>query len=237
MKARDFFAKFIDRRLWANLIGMAVVVFALFMGVKIGLERYTHHGEAIPVPDVCGMDIVKARALLESDGLRVAVNDTGYNKRLPADCVLLQTPEGGAKVKSGRIVYVTINTLSSPTRVVPDIIDNSSVRNAEARLKAMGFRLLDPELVSGEKDWVYGIKARGVRVHTGDRVPIDVPLTLLVGSGSYDDDMMDINYVDAGGDAGGYLEDDFEEVTAPPVDGQPAGDEPSGAAEGEEVVE
>lgn len=213
MKSKEFFGKFLDRRLWGNLVAMAVVVAALCLGVKYGLDVYTHHGEEIPVPDVRGRGFNEAKALIEGNGLRVEVGDTGYNKRMPADCVLLQNPAGGARVKSGRLVYLTVNSESTPTLTIPDIADNSSVREAEARLKAMGFRLTPPEEVTGEKDWVYGIKARGRRVALGDRVPIDVPLTLMVGSGTYDDSLMEINYVDPAGVTVTYGgEDDFEVV-------------------------
>lgn len=227
MTSKEFFMKFLDKRLWLNLLAMAVVVVLLFLGLKYWLGVYTRHGEAIPVPDVRGMDFARAKALLESDGLRVEVSDTGYNKRIPADCVLLQTPAGGARVKSGRMVYVTVNSEATPTLVIPDIVDNSSVREAEARLRAMGFRVLDAEHVTGEKDWVYGIKAGGRRVSMGDRVPIDVPLQLQVGSGAYDDSTVVIDYVEPDiiyeeGDVDG-----FEVVTEPPA----ADDAPADAAQ------
>lgn len=223
MKSREFFGKFADKYLWGNILAMAVVVAALYAGVKYGLVMYTHHGEEIPVPDVRGMDFSKARALLESNGLRVEVGDTGYNKRMPADCVLLQNPGYGARVKSGHMVYVTVNSVSSPTLAIPDLADNSSVREAEAKLAAMGFRLLDPKPVTGEKDWVYGIMAGGKRLAAGDRVPIDVPLTLMVGSGVYDDDAMVVDYVDPEYADTGDDTDDFEEVTEPPLSDDTAG--------------
>ena len=59
---------------------------------------------------------------------------------------------------------MTVNSPSSPTFAIPDIVDNSSVREAEAKLTAMGFRLLPAQQVEGEKDWVYGIICRGRRV-------------------------------------------------------------------------
>lgn len=219
MKSKDFFRKFLDGRLWLNLLAMAVVVAMLCLGVKFGLDRYTLHGEEITVPDVNGMLFKDAKTLIESRGLRVEVNDTGYNKRVRADGVLLQNPAAGSNVKLGRIIYLTVNSESTPTRTIPDIADNSSVREAEARLKALGFILTRPQEVVGEKDWVYGIKAGGRKVYMGDRVPIDVPLTLLVGSGAYDDSLMDIDYIDNNDVTITYGgEDDFEVVDAPPVD-------------------
>ena len=74
-------------------------------------------------------------------------------------------------------------------------------------------------LLSGEKDWVSGIVSRGRRVSNGDRVPIDYPLTLLVGNGSIGE-LDDYEYVDTSSPSieteyGGV--DEFEEVKVPPV--------------------
>lgn len=193
MKTRDFFGKFVSGYLWGNLLAMAVVIVALAFGVKIGLELYTHHGEGIKVPDLSKMTFEKAYQLLESDGLQIQVSDSGYNKRLPADCILAQTPGPGTEVKQGHVIYVTVNSPSSPSFAIPDIVDNSSYREAEAKLMALGFKLLPPKYVVGEKDWVYGIMSRGRRIGTGDVVSIGAPLTLLVGNGHYDDDD-DISY-------------------------------------------
>lgn len=168
-------------------MAMALVVILLCVGVGIGLDYYTHHGEGIVVPDLKGMGYDKACRLLAERGLDIVVSDSGYSKLLPANSVLAQTPAFGQKVKQGRIVYVTINSPHSPTFAVPDIVDNSSVREAEARLQAMGFRLTAPLLIDGEKDWVYGILCQGRRISNGDRITMDYPLTLMVGKGTFDD--------------------------------------------------
>lgn len=203
---------------WGNLLAMAVVVVLLALGVKYGLDIYTHHGEAIVVPQLKGLSSAKALSLLEEDGLMMEVTDSGYNKTLPPDCVLAQTPSYGMKVKRGHVVYVTVNSPMSPSFAIPDIIDNTSAREAEARLVAMGFRLLPARKVPGEKDWVYGILSRGRRVANGDRVPIEYPLTLLVGNGSVSD-TEDFEYVNPSyAEPDEALVDEFEEVVEPPVE-------------------
>ena len=154
-------------------------------GVKYGLDAYTRHGEGIEVPKIEGMVYQKAHALVEEHGLNIMVTDSGYNKRLPAGCILLQNPGPGMKVKEGHTIYVTVNSPSSPSFAIPDVIDNSSYREAEAKLTAVGFKLDPPQQVEGEKDWVYGILCRGRRVSTGDRISIDSPLTLQIGNGHY----------------------------------------------------
>ena len=220
MKTKEFFGKFVSVYLLGNLLAMALVIVLLCLGVKYGLEWYTHHGQGIVVPKVEGMTYAKAIALAEQNGLNMMVTDSGYNKRLPANCILAQSPGQGTKVKEGHTIYVTVNSPSSPTFSIPDVVDNSSFREAEAKLMAIGFKLLPPKYVAGEKDWVYGIISRGRRVSTGDMVSIDSPLTLMIGSGMYDREEEDFDYVEPSyqqfmSEDGGDDMDDFEEVMEP----------------------
>ena len=41
------------------------------------------------------------------------------------------------RVKEGRIIYLTINAINIPLQAVPDVADNSSLRQAEARILAL----------------------------------------------------------------------------------------------------
>lgn len=216
MKTKDFFGKFLGLYLWGNLLAMALFVAALGFGVKYGLETYTHHGEDIGVPNLIKMRSKDARLLLSEKSLAMMVVDSSYNKRLPGDCVLQQSPEPGMKVKKGHVVYVTVNSLSSPSFPIPDLIDNSSYREAEAKLSALGYKLLPPKRIIGERDWVYGILCHGRQVTAGERISTDQSLTLLIGNGQYGDtddiDFLgspDVVYPEERED--GF--DDFEEVT------------------------
>jgi beta-lactam-binding protein with PASTA domain len=194
---------------------MALVVILLVVGVNYGLDWYTHHGESIRVPNIEGMRITKAREMMEECGLEIVVTDSGYNKRLPADCVLTQSPGAGLTVKSGHTIYVTINSSNSPSVAIPDVVDNCSYREAEAKLISLGFKVLPPQYVTGEKDWVYGVSCNGRKVSTGERISIEQPLTLLVGSGQYgaDEELNVIGGDDALMQSGNGEVDDFEEVT------------------------
>ena len=215
MKTKEFFGKFCSKFLFWNLIAMALVVILLVVGVNYGLDWYTHHGESIRVPNIEGMRIDKARETMEECGLEIVVTDSGYNKRLPADCVLTQNPGAGLTVKSGHTIYVTINSSNSPSVAIPDVVDNSSYREAEAKLISLGFKVLPPQYVTGEKDWVYGVSCNGRKVSTGERISIEQPLTLLVGSGQYgaDEELNVIGGDDAMMQSGNGEVDDFEEVT------------------------
>lgn len=183
MTTAEFIHKFKSKYLWTNLAAMAVVVVLLCLGLKFGIEVYTHHGEAIAIPNVMHKKYADAERILDDAGLQIVVTDTGYVKSLPADCILEQSPGAGEKVKAGHVIYVTINSTSSPKVTIPDIIDNSSLREAMAKLTAMGFKLGQPQFIAGEQDWVYGILVRGKRVVAGDKVSIEETLVIQVGNG------------------------------------------------------
>lgn len=186
MKTGDFFRKIFSVKLWLNLGIMLVVVILLCFGVKIGLDIYTHHGEEIAVPDVRRKMFSDAEHILLGTKLNIVVSDTGYVKTLPPDCILEQSPEPGKKVKSGRVVYVVINSPHSPMLTIPDIIDNCSYREARAKLTAMGFRVGSAEYISGEKDWVYGLKSKGRMLRTGEKISINDAIIIQVGDGMRD---------------------------------------------------
>lgn len=186
MKTKDFFRKIFSARLWLNLAAMLIVVVLLCLGLKTGLDIYTHHGEKIIVPDVRHKMFADAEHILIENKLKVAVSDTGYVKTLPPDCILEQSPEPGKGVKSGRIIYVVINSSSSPMLTIPDIIDNCSYREARAKLIAMGFKVGQTEYIPGEKEWVYGLKSNGKLLRTGQKVSVNDIITIQVGDGMRD---------------------------------------------------
>ena len=203
MSIKDFFKKFASARLWLHLLGMLLVVVLLFFGVQWWLSSYTHHGEGVDVPQLYNMDYDEAEDRLEELGLQLAVNDSTYMEGMPAGRILQQIPREGVSVKEGRTIYVTINSLTIPRVRIPDLIDNCSYREAQARLQQLEFRLRPPKLIDGEKDWVYGIMLDGRNLHTGDMVARESQLTLVIGNGAYGDSSF--------GDEFGY-DETFEET-------------------------
>lgn len=179
---KEFFSFKKNRFFWLNLIAMIVVVIGACWGTLLWLDHYTHHGEAYVVPNVKNKTLGEAQLALHNQKLEGLVVDSSYVKGLPDGMILEQNPAGGARVKEGRTIYLTITTSKVPLVKLPDLIDNSSLRQAEAKLKAMGFRLTEPEYVSGEQDWIYGIKYRGRSLMSGDKVPHEAMLTLCVGN-------------------------------------------------------
>lgn len=151
MTISEFIGKFKSKMLWGNLLAMAGVIAVLLIGFKFAIDVYTHHGESITIPNLVHRSFDSASATADHMGLTLQVSDTGYVRTLPPGCILEQFPAAGEQVKAGHVIYVTINATQSPTITLPDVIDNCSLREAMARLKAMGFRLGPPAVYSGRE--------------------------------------------------------------------------------------
>lgn len=216
MKTSEFFGKLKSMYFWGNILAMIIVVVGVCWGTSFAIDIYTHHGESVAIPNIKQKSFADAEHILADAGLSVVVSDTGYVKSLPPDCILEQSPAAGSHVKTGHVIYVIVNASRSPEISLPDIIDNSSLREAMAKLTAMGFKLTQPQFVPGEKDWVVGVVAGTRQLQAGDKVTVDTPITIQVGNGqlSADDSINFIDntiesedFIDEGGDV-----EDFHEV-------------------------
>lgn len=191
MKLKEFFSFKSNRVFWLNIIGMCLFVLAVVYAALKGIDIYTRHGESISVPNVKGMAADNAIRTLAQSKLVAVVVDSTYVPDVPFGAVVDQSPLQGARVKDGRQVYLTVCTNRMPTRAIPDVIDNSSLREAQARLQAAGFKLTDNEYVSGDKDWVYGLRYRGRELTPGEKIPVGSTVTLIVGGDGTGDMMPD----------------------------------------------
>ncbi len=172
-----------------NILLMGVALIGVPAAGLYYLDSYTHNGEKIKVPNVIGENAFEAEILIDNAGLNAVVSDSIYQKDKKPGSVLSQNPTAGSEVKSGRIIYLTKNMMSEPLVKMPDLANNSSRREAEAQLKAIGFRLTENKEMENEpKDLVLGIMQGDKEIHAGDKVSKAYPLTLVVGAGEKDND-------------------------------------------------
>ena len=198
----DWKKKLLSPVVWGNLLAMFAVIVLLIVCTWMWLGHYTHHGEEIEVPNVVGQLVGDAEYTLEMLELEAVVVDSTYDRSKPSGTIMIQHPKAGAKVKSGREIYLTINSKQSPSIALPDIADNSSLREAQDRLRQLGFRIGPIEYRNGDKDWVYGVKCQGRTVMTGERIPTDAPITLIVGSGQDEEEIFDYDDEEASDEEG-----------------------------------
>ena len=196
MKKKDLKKKNI-KLLAVNLLAMVFVVVALPYLILCWLDSYTHHGEAYAVPDICGMHLDEAKEVLRNNKLDFEIVEYKYKKGAAENEVIEQRPVANSKVKEGRKIMLTMNSTVKPVVSLPSIIDNCSLREAEARLKASGFVVANVVMQDGEKDWVYEVKLDGRSLVNGDNVPHGSKLVLIIGNGEESllkDGVVDENY-------------------------------------------
>lgn len=168
----------------ANILAMIIIALALMLITFRWINKYTLHGQYIEVPDLSGMFEEEAGKALAAQGLKYEVSEYKYNKMIVEGGVIEQKPKPGSYVKQGRKVYLTLNSGKEPLRAVPDVADNSSIRAAESKLRAAGFKLTRTVYVDGDLDWVYEIRYQGQKIEAGTELPEGSTLTIVAGNGN-----------------------------------------------------
>ncbi len=148
-------------------LGLALVasLLALWL-IFLGLNFYTRHNEHVDVPNVKGEKIETAIEKIESAGLRYEIFDSVYSDDFKKDAITEQDPDPGSKVKPGRIIYLTLNSLDVPMVKVPKLTDQS-LALTKAMIKSAGFKL-------GEITYKHDAIGNNLvieQLHKGDNVP------------------------------------------------------------------
>ena len=147
-----------------NLAAMAAVVVVAILITFRWMDSYTEHGMAVAVPDITGLQEEDAISKLAQHQLEGVTYDHAYVKGIPTGEVTAQRPSAHAKVKRGRKIYLTISSGNQPMIAIPDVIENSSLREAESRLRAAGFHLTPHDTIAGDLDWVYATRNANCRM-------------------------------------------------------------------------
>ena len=169
---------------WVNVLVAGLVIMAVPIFFYFTLSDYTHHGEKIEVPSVVGEKGYEAERILKKAGLEPVVTDSVFKQSAKPGTVLKQNPAAGQTVKSAHVISLTISLYSEPQIKLPDLANNSSLREASAQLEALGFKLTDPMFVEGQpKDLVLAVKQRGRPIRSGEMVNKGRPLTIVAGGG------------------------------------------------------
>ena len=136
----NFLNFLISKTFLRNLLIAAAIIIILFAGTLIWLRVYTHHGQAITVPDLTGLSQEEVKLILDSKNLRYEVTDSIFYKELPRGTVARQNPEPGSKVKEMRRIYLTMNAVN-PEKVTMPTVTGVSLRQARSTLESYGLTL------------------------------------------------------------------------------------------------
>lgn len=137
-----FFKKLLtSKKFYISIVSLAVggALLLLLLDYVI-MPAYTNYDEGVTVPDVTHLSLTEAQDQLTSYGLRFEVSERRSNQAFPADYVIDQTPASPEIVKPNRKIYLTVNTVTTPTVEVPKVV-NLSLRNAKIQLQNYGLRV------------------------------------------------------------------------------------------------
>jgi beta-lactam-binding protein with PASTA domain len=172
--------KTLGKSILINLLAIVAVGVALIFLILAFLQIYTRHGHSVAVPNLEGLQVAEASAILRSKGLRTEIVDSVYQRNAVPGAIIEQTPRANNKVKEGRAIYITVFAQNPPQVTIPNLTDYST-RQAISLLRSMGFtQLTIAEVPSQHAGIVMSVEYRG-RILTGtEKVPAGAPLKLTV---------------------------------------------------------
>lgn len=165
------------------LIALAVVI-VLGVAALFWLDKYTHHGDEVTVPNVVNSYVEEASILAQSEGLHLQIADTTYNRRFKLGSIVEQKPAPNSRTKRGGSLYVIVNAKQVRQIPLPNLRD-ISFRQAEATLRSVGLALGNISYMPSEyKNLVLDMCRDGESVEAGTRFPEGTRIDLVVGLGS-----------------------------------------------------
>ena len=180
------FINFIRSKTFLINLGLAFVAIIILCFLALHwLEKSTHHGEFVEVPDLAKLSVMEMRAVVEDANLRYEVLDSAnFDPEYPRFSIIEQNPPAGNKVKQYRKIYVTVNPSGYKKVTVPNVIQVTQ-RNASSMLRAVGLDVQRVTYINElGKDMVYYIKHKGKTIKPGDKLPKTSKLELVCGNGN-----------------------------------------------------
>ncbi len=157
---------------WLFNIGLGGVFVAVLITLTyFGLDYYTRHGDGIIVPSVLKMKPFEAEEKLSSLDLRMKIIDTVYIDNMKPGVIVEQLPSADEDVKTGRVIYVTVNATSRPRVSMPKLTD-CSLNLAKALIKNAGLVLgtVSKEYAEYGNNLVTSQRVGGRSIEAGEKV-------------------------------------------------------------------
>ncbi|HAF29869.1 MAG TPA: penicillin-binding protein [Bacteroidales bacterium] len=162
------------------------IITAMLILTFLILKIYTHHGQALSVPDFTGLTIEEVQLKAKKNKMRIEISDSIFNNNRPKGTVIEQNPIAGFKVKKNRRIFLIVNA-SNPEKVKMPNIVGVSHRQAEAVLKNYGLeigRLIHvPDIAVNN---VLKQKYNGGEIEEGTLIPKGSKIDLVLGMGLSD---------------------------------------------------
>ena len=136
----NFLSFLFSKTFLKNLLIALSLGVILFIAVFIWLKAFTHHGQAITVPDLTGLTSEEVKIITTSKDLRFEITDSIFFRELPRGTVVKQNPKPGSKVKENRRIYLTLNAVNPEMVSMPNLT-GVTLRQSRPTLESYGLVL------------------------------------------------------------------------------------------------
>jgi len=178
------FLKFLKSKLFLKNLLYAIGGFWIFILLIFGgLNVYTHHGEALLVPDFTGLTIPEVEKLVQKKKLQYKIIDSVFIYDRKKGSVIEQNPIPSSKVKRNRTIFFIINA-NSPMEVPMPKVVGYSLRQAVAELESKGLRIGKLIYVNDfAQNYVLEQKYDGLPIEAGEMIDKGSYIDLVLGKG------------------------------------------------------
>ncbi|MBR2332777.1 MAG: PASTA domain-containing protein [Rikenellaceae bacterium] len=164
------------------------VIILVFIATSL-LNILTRHNQQIEVPNYVGLELAEVREMAKEHNFEIHINDSLYVPAHKGGVVLDQNPKAGSHVKSGRRIFIMINSYNQRQVQLP-YVTGYSLRQAKNILEVSGLGIDEicyvPDIATN-----YVIEQRvGGKVVTEEstqKVYVGSNVTLIVGQNPADD--------------------------------------------------
>ncbi len=179
----DFLRFLLSKKFFSHL-GIAFAVgIILILAVLLWLRIYTHHGQAITVPDLTALTTDEVGDVTTSRQLRYEVIDSVFSNELPRGTVLKQNPKANSRVKKDRKIFLTMNAINPEMVSMPALVGLSN-RQSRLALQNAGLILGD---ISYQPDYarnnVLQQMHNGSVINEGTEISKGTVIDLVLGMG------------------------------------------------------
>ena len=138
----DFLKFLISKKFFKQLALALAIALVLLLATLVWLKVYTHHGQAIRVPDLAGLTEEEVDDVINSRHLRFEIVDSVYSREMPRGTVIKQNPRASSIVKKNRRIFLTMNAVNPEMISMPRLV-GLSIRQARLALQNAGLTLGD----------------------------------------------------------------------------------------------
>ncbi len=157
----------------ALLVGLGGV------GGAVGLYVF-RGGEGVFLPQVAGLDVVRALELLGEKGIPMQVSGRVFSDAVSMNHVVRQNPPGGRRIRKGRIVSLVLSR--GPRDVAVPAVVGKNLNRAETLIRLEGLRLRLVERLYDPKRPIDQVL--GVWPNEGENIRRGEGVVLVVSQGS-----------------------------------------------------